>query len=60
MFDEKKTARPRGTDSAEVIQVIVTKTKVGSGTEEDPNRFVTEYWSFDGELLALNDPARIM
>ena len=34
--NEIKSVRPRGTDSAKVIQVIVTKSLEGIGTEEDP------------------------
>lgn len=49
-------ARPRGTDSAQVIQVIETKSLRGEGTNEDMCRTVKQYWSFDGELLAENDP----
>lgn len=55
-MDEKKTARPRGTDSARVIQVIETEAIAGRGTADDPVRAVLQYWSFDGELLAVNDP----
>lgn len=51
-----KPVRPRGTDSARVIQVIETKSLRGVGTEEDPCRLVTQYWDFDGDLLAENDP----
>lgn len=57
MSEEKRTARPRGTDSAKVIQVIETKACVGRGTEQDPNRVVTQYWSLEGKLLAKDDPA---
>lgn len=49
-------ARPRGTDLARVIQVIETKSLRGAGTEEDVGRLVTQYWDFDGNLLAENDP----
>ena len=56
MFDKKETARPRGTDSAKVISVIVTEAIVGFGTEGDPVRSVLQYWSLQGELLAVNDP----
>lgn len=54
----KLKARPRltGTGSAEVIQVIKTVTRTGNGTREDMNRFLTQYWSLDGELLAQFDP----
>lgn len=48
--------RPRGTDSAEVIQVIRTKSLRGEGTQQDLCRIVTQYWDFDGTLLAENDP----
>ena len=51
-MEGNKTARPRGTDSAKVIQVIVTKSLEGRGTEEDPCRIQTRYWSLEGELLA--------
>lgn len=57
MTDEKKTFRPRGTDSAKVIQVIVTESVVGLGVEKDPVRTVKQYWGVDGELLAVSDPA---
>lgn len=46
------TARPRGTDSAKVIQVIVTEALEGIGTDDDPCRIQRRYWSLDGELLA--------
>lgn len=48
--------RPRGTDSARVIQVIETKSIRGTGTNEDLCRIVTQYWDFEGNLLAENDP----
>lgn len=44
--------RARGTDSAKVIQVIVTTALRGEGTEKDPVRIVTQYWDFKGNLLA--------
>lgn len=48
--------RPRGTDSARIIQVIETKALCGSGTEGDACRCVIQYWDFEGNLLAENDP----
>lgn len=48
--------RPRGTDSARIIEVIETKSLRGSGTNEDKCRIVTQYWNFEGNLLAENDP----
>ena len=46
------SARPRGTDSARVIQVIETKALKGIGTEKDPARAVIQYWDLDGDFLA--------
>jgi len=52
-------ARPRGTDEAKVIQVIQTKSILGSGnTNEDPVRLIYQYWDFDGNLLAEHDTLR--
>lgn len=48
-------ARPRGTDSAKVIQVIETKALRGLGTEKDPVREVAQYWDLDGKFLAEMD-----
>ena len=56
MSEEKKTARPRGTDSARVISVIETKALRGAGTREDLCREVIQYWDLEGNLLAENDP----
>ena len=42
--------------SARVVEVIELRVCVGKGTEENPNRVVTEYWSKGGKLLAVNDP----
>lgn len=49
-------ATPRGTDSAQVIQVIKTESMRGEGTQNDLCRIVTQYWDFDGNLLAEHDP----
>lgn len=40
---------------AEVVQVIHTLATRGAGTNEDPVRYVHQYWSFDGKLLAENE-----
>lgn len=53
---EREVIRPRGTDSAKVIQVIKTESARGKGTPGDLSRIVTQYWDFDGVLLAENDP----
>ena len=53
MNEEKRTARPRGTDSARVIQVIETVAMEGYGTPDDPICMKRQYWSLDGELLAV-------
>lgn len=49
-------ARPRGVDSARVVHVIETISIRGTGTDMDKVRFVTQYWDFEGNLLAENDP----
>lgn len=49
-------ARPRGTDAAQVIQVVKTEALIGRGIDStDPCRLVIQYWSLDGALLASND-----
>ena len=48
-------ARARGTDNAEVIQVIKTISIIGEGIEKDPVRYIYQYWDFDGNLLAKHD-----
>ena len=53
---EKNSAvRPRGTDSAKLMVVIVTESLKGCGTEDDPVSVVKQYWSIDGELLATGE-----
>lgn len=47
--------RPEGTNSAKVIQAIETKADCGLGTEKDPVREVTQYWDFEGNILAEMD-----
>lgn len=43
--------------NARLIQVIETEIELrGKGTEADPLRRVTQYWSTDGQLLAERDP----
>lgn len=52
----QRMAIPRGTDYARVIQVIETESLRGEGKEKDECRIVRQYWNFEGELLAENDP----
>ena len=56
LFEKQTAARPRGTDSAKVVQVIVTEALEGSGTADDPCRTQRRYWDFDGNLLATWEP----
>ena len=53
---ERGAENIRGSRSAQLMEVIAVQTTVGKGTEQDPKRIITEYWSKDGELLAVNDP----
>lgn len=55
-MESEKTVRPRGTDSAKVIQVVETRSIEGYGTPEDVCREVVQYWSLEGELLAEKYP----
>lgn len=55
----ERTARPRGTDKARVIRVIVTESLLGRGTADDPCRILKQYWDFTGKLLASSDPAEV-
>lgn len=50
-MEQKITAIPRGCDNARVEQVIVTRALKGAGTEDDPCREVSQYWSLTGKLL---------
>lgn len=43
------------TESAKVIKIIVTKSVIGAGTDENPVRYLYQYWDFKGNLLAEND-----
>lgn len=41
-----------GTEKACVISVIKTLARRGNNTNESPLRYVTQYWTLAGELLA--------
>ena len=45
-----------GSHGAKLVEVIEVRVAVGQGTEKDPNRITTEYWSKEGKLLAVADP----
>ena len=49
---KEKTVRPRGTDSARLVTLIETKAIQGYGTDDDPVRLKTQFWDFDGNLVA--------
>lgn len=38
-------------DSAKVISVIKTSSRVGDGTKDNPYRTVFQYWTLNGELI---------
>lgn len=52
-----KFRRLTGVNDAKVISVIEVKSLAGEGTEEYPIEQITEYYTFDGELLARRDHA---
>lgn len=51
-----KTATPRGTDSAKLVEVIETSSLRGLGTKDDPCRIVTQWWSKKGTFIGEHDP----
>ena len=57
--ERKNTVRPRGTDSAKVVQVIVTEALGDSGTANGLCRAQRRYWDFDGNLLATWEPEAV-
>lgn len=44
-----------GNSMVRMMSVIVVEYRTGKGTEEDPSRPIKEYWSPEGELLAVVD-----
>lgn len=44
-----------GCEKVEMMSVIRTMTVYGAGTNEDPVRYLYQYWSTDGKLLAQHD-----
>lgn len=52
----KKYRRKTREMQAKVLSVIEIKCSRGAGSKMNPVRNVSEYWSFDGEKLAENDP----
>ena len=42
------------TISAEIVEIIRTKTVVGEGTEKDPVRTEVQYWEKDGRVISKN------
>lgn len=51
----EKIVRPRGTDNAKIIPVIVTEAIEGIGTNDDPVYMKKQYWDLDGNLLAIGE-----
>ena len=49
---ERNTVRPRGTDSARLVTLIETRAIQGYGTDDDPVRTKTQFWDFNGNLIA--------
>lgn len=51
---EEKFTSKGSTLKAVLMQVIKTTSVVGDGTDQNPNRYETRYWSLEGQLLALS------
>ncbi len=43
--------------SLEMVEVVKIEILVGSGTKQDPERYVTQYWDKSGQLLVTLDEA---
>ena len=44
--------------SVRVVEVVRVEAARGKGIPGDPIRVVTQFWDFDGNLLAEHDPSR--
>ena len=45
----------------ELITLVKTNLETrGNGTEENPSRRITQYWTLDGELLFEIDPYKLL
>lgn len=52
----EKTTRKETPSVVQKIEVLHSIAVRGAGTEKDPTRPVDQYWDFEGNLLAENDP----
>lgn len=53
---DNRAAILREVRSAKQVSVIAVVVKRGAGIEADPVRYITQYWSMGGCLLAECDP----
>jgi|GEM_PF-1410746 len=54
---EKSASYQRADNSARILTVIETTNSTrGKGTDDDPVRVLTQYWTLDGTLLCEVDP----
>lgn len=53
-----KFTRLTGVNSVKVVQVVEVKSLAGDGEKASPMYEVTEYYSFDGQLLARHNPTK--
>ena len=49
----------RGTEKAEIVEVIKTTSTVGNGTHENPTREQIRYWDLAGTLLCDYHPGKM-
>lgn len=54
MREGVRNGMEKRSSSARVISVVEVKTFIGNGTSDSPYQAVTEYWSLQGELLAVS------
>lgn len=56
MADSKWPTRESNVDAVQVVKVIRVDSVTGRGTENDPVRRVTEYYTMEGRLITRSSP----
>ena len=42
--------------SVRIVPLIETVITIGKGTEDDPMRYLYQYWDYNGNMVAQNEP----
>lgn len=54
----RRFERKSNVDSVQTVEVLLVKSIIGAGVEDDPIRGLTEVFTLDGKLLARHDTLR--